>query len=194
MSNESSLEDIYIRFRANLVRAVARIAPRREIEDIVQETYVKVSQINGTREIRHPRSFLMKTAKNLALDYVKRAESRLSVGLEYDDELNPTIPEIVGDETFEKIASNEEFAHLCEAIRQLPPQCQRVFILKKVYGHSQREIARVLKLSESTVEKQVALGMKRCMYYMKGVTELENDQTSWKWDAIRSKGRNGESS
>ena len=45
-------------------------------------------------------------------------------------------------------------------------QCRRAFVLKKVYGYSQREIAQELELSESTVEKHIANGVKRCTYFM----------------------------
>ena len=39
-----------------------------------------------------------------------------------------------------------------EAVATLPPQCQRVFVMKRVYGYSQRDIAARLKISESTVK------------------------------------------
>ena len=45
-------------------------------------------------------------------------------------------------------------------------------MLKKVYGYSQREIARELGLSESTVEKHIAQGIKRCTYFM-----MQHDQS-----------------
>ena len=35
-------------------------------------------------------------------------------------------------------------------------------MLRKVYGFSQRKVARQLAIAESTVEKHVALGLRRC--------------------------------
>jgi RNA polymerase sigma-70 factor (ECF subfamily) len=137
-----------------------------EIEDIVQETYVRVCQIERKEEIRAPRSFLYKTARNLALDYAKRAETRLADS--WDDVGSPALYGIeqARDETFDRVASDAEFSRFCEAVRHLPVQCRRVFVLKKVYGFSQREISRELSISESTVEKHIAQGIKRCSYYM----------------------------
>jgi RNA polymerase sigma-70 factor (ECF subfamily) len=63
--------------------------------------------------------------------------------------------------------SNDEFANFCQAVRLLPIQCRKVFVLKKVYGFSQKEIAKQLTLSESTVEKHIALGIKRCTLFMR---------------------------
>ena len=48
-------------------------------------------------------------------------------------------------------------------------QCRRAFVLKKVYGYSIKEIATELAISEKTVEKHIAQGIKRCTLYMRKV-------------------------
>ncbi len=148
------------------MRSVMGIVPPKEVEDIVQETYVRACQVEGNSTIDKPRSFLLKTARNLALDYVKRAESRLSDSLEEDTPLDKTGHDRPADETFDSVATNEEFALFCEAVRHLPQQCRRAFVLKKVYGYSRREIAETMGLNENTVQTQIARGMKRCTYFM----------------------------
>jgi DNA-directed RNA polymerase specialized sigma24 family protein len=40
-------------------------------------------------------------------------------------------------------------------------------VLRKVYGYSQHEIAVELDLTESTVEKHIALGIKRCTHFIR---------------------------
>ena len=167
MSHTENISSIFISLRSTLSRAVSRIAPPKEIEDIVQETYVRVCQVANQDDIRHPRSFMLKTAKNLALDYVKRAETRLTMRVEDDAEWEEMFNiDSTEDDTFNKVAANQEFGHFCDAIRLLPLQCRKAFILRKVYGYSQKEIASNLDISESTVEKHVAMGIKRCTYYM----------------------------
>jgi len=140
--------------------------PPKEIEDIVQETYVRACQAEHRHEIKAPRSFLYKTARNLALDHVKRAETRLTVSGE--DTGTAAVGEYhrLDDETFNQVSADEEFSLFCDAVRHLPIQCRRAFVLKKVYGYSQREISQELELSESTVEKHIANGVKRCTYFM----------------------------
>ncbi len=165
-NNNDRIVQVYLAIRKNLARAVSHIVPPKEIEDIVQETYVRVCQIKDPDEIRHPRSFLLKTAKNLAFDHLKRAETRLSQSMDEDLEAEWNAQSAQGDEPYDKVAANQEFAHFCEAVRHLPVQCRKVFVLKKVYGHSQKEIAAQLQISESTVEKHIANGIKRCTYYM----------------------------
>jgi len=162
LSNTRDLTGLFVDYRTTLARAVARIVPPREVEDIVQETYVRLCQLDPGTRVDHPRSLLSRIARNLALDHVKRAEFRLTDGApDFSDAEAPDLTEEI-DETLERAASDEEFSHLCDAVRNLPPKAQRVFILRKVYGYSQREIAARLKLSERTVEKHIALGIRRC--------------------------------
>jgi len=152
--------------RGRLVRAVQHIVPPKEIEDIVQETYLRIRQVGGKTSIESPQSFMLKTARNLALDYVKRAETRLSDSFDEAEEAYPPLQHAVGDSTLGKVCSDEEFAQFCDGVRYLPIQCRRAFVLRKVYGYSQREIAKLMQISESTVEKHIAEGIKRCMYFM----------------------------
>lgn len=166
MPKSTPIHEIYLSLRKSLFKAVSRIVPPHEIEDVVQETYVRLCQVSNVDEIRNPRSYMLKTVRNLALDHVKRAEHRLSVRWDEDPEQGYTAANTQADDVFQLSSAREEFAHFCEAVRQLPAQCRRVFVLKKVYGYSQREIAQQLEISESTVEKHVALGVRRCYKFM----------------------------
>lgn len=165
-NGRETIQNIYLGLRSSLARAVMGIVPPREVEDIVQETYVRVCQIKHPENIRQPRSYLFRTARNLALDYLKRSETRYTEGMDEQD-----IDALIegrddDDSTFEQVATNEEFALFCEAVRHLPVKCRRVFVLKKVYGFTQIEIARELNISIGTVEKHISQGIKRCTFFM----------------------------
>ena len=177
MDKGEFVNEAYLAIRKNLLRAVSRIVPPHEIEDVVQETYVRLCQVENVEEIRNPRSYMLRTVRNLALDHVKRAEHRLSVRWDEDPERGYHAVKVNSDDVYDQAASGEEFGHFCEAVRQLPEQCRRVFVLKKVYGYSQREIARELGLSESTVEKHVALGVRRCAEYMQRQPWTQNRES-----------------
>lgn len=175
MAGTDGLNRIYLALRSTLMRSVRGIVPPKEVEDIVQEAYVRACQVERKAKINTPRSFLLKTARNLALDHVKRAETRLSVSLEDDEPAALAERDAPADETFNEVASNEEFALFCEAVRHLPVQCRRAFVLKKVYGYSRREIAELMGLTENTVQTQIARGMKRCTWFM---DQIEKDRHS----------------
>lgn len=168
---------LYVSFRNTLIRAISHIVPPRDIEDIVQEAYVRVCQVEQKENIKYPRSFLLKTAKNLALDYVKSAGNRLNLSIDEKEWEEAVKAEEGYNETYRNVVAKEEFALFCEAVRCLPAQCRRAFILKKVYGFTQKEIAEYMKISESTVEKHIANGIKRCSHYMTYVSGESKRET-----------------
>lgn len=168
MSDIDSITSVFIGLRAKLAKAISGIVPPKEIEDIVQETYVRVRQAENLDQIRRPESFLYRTARNLALDHVKRAESRLTDPADdMDSIVSQGLDSKPADLTLQSVVSDEEFSAFCDAVRYLPEQCRRAFVLRKVYGFSQKEIAAMMSISESTVEKHIALGAKRTFQHMK---------------------------
>ena len=157
-----NLEELYVSMRSSITNVVARIVPPDEVEDIVQETYLRLCRVAIAAEIKHPRSYIYQTARNLALDSLKKADNaRTTAWNESHDQLGSK-----PDAVISQVESTEEFRQFCESVRRLPDQARRVFVLKKVYGFSQREIAAELDISQSTVEKHVALGTRRCSDYM----------------------------
>ena len=165
MANSDTLVEVFLALRGRLTRLVIGIVPPRDVEDIVQETYVRVCQIENKDAIREPHSFLFRTAQNLAINHVKRAESRLTDGVDAIDEITGLGDRFLADQTYAQATSDEQFALFCEAVRHLPQQCRRAYVLKKVYGYTLKEIAREMELAESTVEKHIVAGAKKCMQY-----------------------------
>ena len=166
MSDRDAVGRVFVTIKEQLSRIVAQIVPPKDIEDIVQETYVRVCQVSSQKQLQSPRAFLFRTARNLALDHIRRHEFRFAGSVEDDPGTGYGEAERGYNETYEQAASDEEFAIFCNAVRHLPLQCRRAFVLKKVYGYSQKEIARELAISESTVEKHVSLGIRRCAEYL----------------------------
>ena len=166
MVKDDAIATVFLSIRTSLARAVSSIVPPREIEDVVQETYVRVCQANATGDIHSPRAFMFQTARNIALNYLSRADNRLvdSVDIQQDADLLGA-----AGADYDPLAlacSGEEFALFCNAVRNLPLQCRRAFILKKVYGHSYQDIAKKLGISEKTVEKHIAKGLLQCRSYL----------------------------
>ena len=53
------------------------------------------------------------------------------------------------------ISARDELRQVQRAIETMPPQCRRVFLLRRVHEHSIAEIAAEMDLSVSTVEKHL---------------------------------------
>ena len=137
---------------------------------------MRVCQIENKDAIRQPHSFMFRTAQNLALNHIKRAESRLTSDTDAIEELGMPGDGSVEDQTYSQVVSDEQFAQFCEAVRHLPPQCRRAYVLKKVYGYTIREIASEMKLSASTVEKHIVAGAKKCVQYRREINAQAPDR------------------
>ena len=124
----SELEELYLSMRQGIRAVVAQIVRPDEVEDIVQETYIRLRRVVAAGEIRHPRSYLYQTAKNLALDSIKRADNALTTSWEEGAYYAGT----VGDTVVNRIDSNANFERFCDYLQRLPDKARRVFVLKKV--------------------------------------------------------------
>lgn len=137
----------------------ARFGGRLDVDDLVQESFARVLAARRGAELRAPKAFLFTIARNLALDQLRRRgvfapEPLVESGALFVMDENGDVPEAV--------AHHHDLLLLTEAIQSLPPRCQEIFTLRKIYGLSQKEIAAQLGLSTSTVSAQLAIGLDRC--------------------------------
>jgi RNA polymerase sigma factor (sigma-70 family) len=136
-----------------------RFENQLDIDDLVQEAYVRVLRARESGGLTAPKAFLFATARNLALDRLRRHEVSRTDSLGDFDALNVLDERECVSET---VAHNQELALLTEAIQSLPARCRQILTLRKLYGLSQREIAERLGLSESTVSNQITIGIEKC--------------------------------
>ncbi|GAB7527715.1 sigma-70 family RNA polymerase sigma factor [Pseudomonas sp. 3A(2025)] len=132
-------------------------------EDLLQETWLRVTRALTERPIDHLEPFVYQTARNLALDHLRarRVQGRMLV-------------EDVPAQELESIAaqagSPEDAAHakhllesLGASLGRLSARQQRIFILSRLHGCSYQEIAEALDVSPSTVQKELKLIMAICI-------------------------------
>ena len=160
----------YLNYRMQLMKFASRFFRRPEdIEDVVQEAFVKSLEAERhDTTIRAARSYLFRVIRNLALNELTRGDDRLTEALE---EYDPAFADRVDIERL--VESSERFELFCRAVGRLPDVCRRVFVLRRVYGFSQREIAEHLGISIKTVEAHLAKGIVRCTEFMKLFDALE---------------------
>lgn len=141
----------------------SRFATETDLDDVVQETFMRLLKARERGGVSSPKAFLFAVARNLALDRVRHREVVPTESLAENEALS-VLEE--GEGTPEIIAHNQELELLTEAIQSLPDRCRQIFTLRKVYGLSQAEIAEKLGVSENTVSAQLTIGVKKCMAFM----------------------------
>ena len=87
----TTIVDALVQHRPLLVNAAATITGcRSRAEDVVQDVYLKVSELDPNEPIRQPMAYLFRMVRNLAIDHYRRQsfESRHYV----DEEAGAEVP------------------------------------------------------------------------------------------------------
>jgi RNA polymerase sigma factor (sigma-70 family) len=131
--------------------------PSDEVNDLRQEVYVRVyAAARGARPLL-TKPFVFMTARNLLRDRARRARIVSIEAVADLEALNAVGEDAPVDRV---ISAREELRRVQAALDMLPPRCRQVVVLRKIHGLSQREVARELKITEDTVERQVSKGVR----------------------------------
>jgi RNA polymerase sigma factor (sigma-70 family) len=142
----------------NFLRQRLRLAD--DAADVAQETYIRMLQYEGSRDIQSPSSLLFRVAINIANDLGRSEQVRHAsehCGLE-DLEIDSGLPS-----PEREVAAEQEFNLLYGIIEQLPPRCQQVFLLSRVQCMTYPEIASQCGISVKMVEKHISHALGVCM-------------------------------
>lgn len=155
-----AIEQLFHNHRHELTRVIRRIVRcEQAAADLVQDTYVRFMNMGRSTTIAFPRALLFRTAKNLAIDHLRKGKfeqqggDTVKVSLERPSEA-PSAEQALSDK--------QRFHILSKAIETLPPRCREAFLLHRVQECSYREIARRLSITESAVEKLIMRSLVHC--------------------------------
>lgn len=170
--SQSRFNHVFLTQRVSLLRTLERMVNNHSTaEDLLQETYLRVTRALSERAIDHLEPFVFQTARNLALDHLRARRIQSRTMLE-------DVPLDVLQSVAAPLSSAEDAAHaeqmlerLNISLNQLTARQQQIFILSRLHGHSYLEIAEQLDVSLSTVQKDLKLIMAICV----GVADRLND-------------------
>ena len=142
-----------------------------DVDDLVQESYARLIRAKNAGRVSYAKAFLFTTARNAALDFIRRRKVVSIVGVA--DLAGLSVLEDRPDAA-DAVNRQQELELLSAAVRGLPDRCRQVLTLRLLYGMPHKEIAANLEISEHTVKAQLAKGMRRCADYFerRGVTTL----------------------
>ena len=124
-----------------------------EVRNLIQDIFLQLWEKKNKLDISSAKSYLFTTLNNKSLNiirhlkivhsYQKDQESTDSQFIKESDAHNPFIREAID-----------------KAIKQLPPKAQQCFLLTQVEGKSIKEAAKILEISDKTVENQLSRSRK----------------------------------
>lgn len=141
-----------------------RFPDARDVDDVVQESYVRLLRAREATPVICARAYLFATARNVALAIFRRPRI-FSPSPLTDSAVLEVVQE--GGDVAQQVSTREEVALVLDAIDMLPGRCREIFILRKLQGVPQREIAARLGISERTVEVHVARGAQRTVQWLR---------------------------
>jgi RNA polymerase sigma-70 factor (ECF subfamily) len=133
-----------------------------DLDDVVQEAFVRVLQARETQAIESPKAFLFATARNLALGRLRHDKVASNFALA-EMELMGVFDG--GANVADEVARAQELELLTQAIQSLPARCRQIITLRRIYGLSQKEVAAQLGIAEHTVEAQGTIGLRKLTEY-----------------------------
>lgn len=128
-----------------------------EVLDLRQDAYVRVYEAALREKPVSPRNFLFQVARNLMID---RSRRKNVVSFDSFADFDGMEADGGQPDAEQSTAAQQEMQLLRAAIGALPPRCREVVTLRKIEGHSQRDVARKMGITEDTVERQVANGIR----------------------------------
>jgi len=155
--------DLDERFRALspwLLSTVARRFGLRQAdaEDVVQESFIRLSRYDTIARARHPRALLLKIATNVTRDAQRRLFSRASTRhvdlTAIQQDLPPSLIQ-PGDQA--------ALLDLKSAILELPEPLRKTFLLARFTPLTHIEIAERLGISTKTVEWRINKAVAICL-------------------------------
>ncbi len=128
-----------------------------EVGDVVQEAYCRIAYRTNPANLQSGRAYFFTVARNIVREHFRRGRV-----VQFEPLTEMDISDIVDDRpSAERIfEARQQFGIIWRLMDQLPDRCRRIFLLRKVDGLSQREIARAVGVTENVVEKQIAHGLK----------------------------------
>ncbi len=166
--NTTPVLQAFQKHQAALRRFISRFVQRtQDIDDVAQEAFLRAYRAEQGRPIEQPKSFLFRIAHNVAITELTKKSTQI---IDYIADIDESAVVWLEDSAEDMVMADQLIGIHCEAVAQLPPQCRRVFLMRKVHGMSHRDIATELGIAISTVEKHMTKGVRDCASYIEQQT------------------------
>jgi RNA polymerase sigma-19 factor, ECF subfamily len=163
MSNRSLLLEWRQRWNRSLFQFLRRrVRSTVDVQDLAQETYLRLLRARDLSEVRNPQAYLLQVASHVALEWCDRQPRGDSmVVLDEDMLVDGQLPELELDARLSQ-------QRLEETLASVSPMMRAVLLLRLRDERSYQEIAGELRLTDRQVRRYLARGYERLRVAMEG--------------------------
>ncbi|KGX90154.1 RNA polymerase sigma factor [Pontibacillus marinus] len=147
MSREKQIEDWFYLYVDEVYNFLIYYLGHRDVEDIVQDVFIKVIRSNKFENVHTPKTYLFTIARNTAIDHVRKSK-RFKWGTSDEVQQVPA-PDLSPESS---LLASEEHNTFLEHIKRLKRSYKDVLVLRLINELSFTEIADTLRWKEAKVK------------------------------------------
>jgi RNA polymerase sigma-70 factor (ECF subfamily) len=157
-SDKNAFRDLFSKYHQSLFNFVLyRLKDEVVADDIVQETFLRVwKHRNSIKPNQSFFSYIAKISNNLCMDYFRHEKVKLR-HQEHIPQLTQSGVDNPAIQYESKILEDKIHSIVNNS---LPEKCREIFILSRVNGLANQDIAELLEVSRRTVENQLYRALK----------------------------------
>jgi RNA polymerase sigma-70 factor (family 1) len=157
--NEQAFSQLFYLHHQHVAAYVFKLTSSRELaEEVVQDVFIKIwGNRESLTEVKNFRTWLFVISKNHTLNCLRviiKEKLKQNAFLKHQSLSIISEPVLMNTEG---VTDFEEYEKAMDAISQLPPQQQKVFILRRLKNMKYQEIAQQLNVSRETVKSYLKL-------------------------------------
>lgn len=165
--DKSAFERLYYEYAPRLVAFSRRMLGDEKVaEDLVQDVFVRLWVKYQGKESESWPPLIFTITKNRCLDHLKKFSFKnspldINTGLSPQEELL-FLEDFVGGEsaTEENLMITELNRRIDAIVETLSPRCREIFVMSRLRGMHNKEIAKALGISVKAVEKNITKALK----------------------------------
>jgi len=141
------LSTLFIINRVQLRRAAYKILGDWDLsDDIVQDAYIKVTEVSAMQNVKQPLAYLFQIVRNLAIDRYRRGIFETEL---FKSEEEGLFVQALTEMPETNAINRQHLTLMAQALAKLPERTKRVFMLYRLDGYTHRMIADELNISTS---------------------------------------------
>lgn len=159
-----TLKSLFLAYRREIqAYLTSKLRDSETAADLTQETFLRYAEQSGAT-VNNDRSYLYRTARNLAIDHIRERQRRQTDPTSAED-----MAEIVEERPApdQEVSDRERLERLRAAMLELPERTRQVFVLNRIEGLTYAEVAERLDISDSSVQKHLSRALHHAILRMK---------------------------